>query len=354
VIAVSGYLIIAGFWLIPVVALTGYFLTRRGLRHTRSLIWFDIAVIAVGLIPLGGILWQMSADPDLVSHEERLVGYYTLPLTISFIFVPLLLIGAVFRYCAFSKPPAQGSHTLLPAAHSERLATELLIETESVISKALNALGNQKTKRIEDMYYFYAAKHIHDCVDAFIALRDQHRLDGARLIVRPALEMILKLRAVRLKPELLYRALIADSKEMDKWFSSVARRHDVAYTPITARQEWADFKARCIAQFGVEKLNDETPLKAFDAAKEIGVEEFYDTHYRGFGHYIHGLLEAISGALDELIDPESSRVMLQTAVTALDALNHLGADIRNLDSLNRRAVEILSKKPDKLRRQKNV
>ena len=51
------------------------------------------------------------------------------------------------------------------------------------------------TKRMEDMYYFYASKHIHDTLDAFIVLRGQHRVDGARLLVRPALETMLKLRA---------------------------------------------------------------------------------------------------------------------------------------------------------------
>jgi hypothetical protein len=240
----------------------------------------------------------------------------------------------------------------LPPTHPERVTMELLAESESAISKALNDLGNQKTKRIEDMYCFYVAKHIHDCVDAFIVLRSGHRLDGARLIVRPALEAMLKLRAVRQKPELLYRALVADSKELDKWFFSVARRYDVAYTPISERQQWADFKARCVGQFGAESVNNETPLKAYDAAEAIKIEHYYDSHYRGFGHYTHGLLEAISRALDELIDPEASRVMLQSAMSALDALNHVGASIPNLESLDARAAEILNKKPDKLLRQK--
>lgn len=74
------------------------------------------------------------------------------------------------------------------------------------------------TQRIEDLYYFYAAKHIHDTVDAFIVLRGQHRVDGARFVVRPALETMLRLRAVRAKPHLLYRVLIAENNELDKWF----------------------------------------------------------------------------------------------------------------------------------------
>ena len=81
-----------------------------------------------------------------------------------------------------------------------------------------------------------------------------------------------KLRAVRAKPELLHRALVADNKEMDKWFSSVARRHNLPYTPISERTDWAASRARFASQFGAENLEDGTPLTAYDAAKAIGIE----------------------------------------------------------------------------------
>ena len=242
--------------------------------------------------------------------------------------------------------------TELPPTHSERVTMTLLFDIEPVIANGLNSLGKHLTKRMEDMYYFYAAKHIHDTLDAFIVLRGQDRLDGARLLVRPALETMLKLRAVRAKPQLLHRALMADNKELDKWFSSVARRHDLPYTPISKRAEWTAFRDRFALQFGTENLEDSTPLTAYDAAKAIGIEAYYDSHYRGFSHYTHGLLEAISGSLDELIDPEASRVMLQSALTALDALTYLGAKCPNLESLSERATEVLTKIPDELLRQK--
>ncbi len=124
------------------------------------------------------------------------------------------------------------------------------------------------------------------------------------------------------------------------------------YTPITERAEWTAFKHRFALQFGANNLEDDTPLTAYDAAKAIGIEPYYDTHYRGFSHYKHGLLEAICGGLDELIDPEASRVMLQSAITVLDALTYLGANCPNRESLNQRATEVLTKRSDKLLRQR--
>jgi cytochrome bd-type quinol oxidase subunit 2 len=106
-VAVSGYLIIAVLWIIPPLAIAGYVVTRRGLCRSRGLAWFDSVVIALCAVALVVILSPVILGSDRVSYEDRLVGYYTFPLVISFVFVPLLLIAAVIRYCIFSKPPEQ-------------------------------------------------------------------------------------------------------------------------------------------------------------------------------------------------------------------------------------------------------
>src|SRR5205085_9361787 len=167
----------------------------------------------------------------------------------------------------------------------------------------------------------------------------------------PAPETMLRLQAVRVKTYLLYRVLLREALEADKWFGGVARRHGVAYTRVCDRDEWQAFKNRCIAQFGVDKLK-EVPLSSHDAAAEINVEAYYDSHYRGYCQYTHGALEAVSGSLDELTDPEDTRVMLQSAMTALESLAHVGADCAAIASFRRRFNEVMSQKPDKLFRQK--
>jgi len=207
------------------------------------------------------------------------------------------------------------------------------------------------TNGVEDLYYLYASRHINIAVDAFVLLRREHRIDGARLLVRPALEAMLRLQAVRVKTYLLYRVLLAEAREADKWFGGVARRNGIKYTPVCDRETWKAFKARCIAQFGAGKLED-TPLSSYDAAAAIGAEAYYDSHYRGYCQYTHGALEAVSGSLDELTDPEDTRVMLQSAMTALESLAHVGADCAAIASFRRRFNEVMSQKPDKLFRQK--
>jgi hypothetical protein len=239
----------------------------------------------------------------------------------------------------------------LPQTHSEIVAMALLSEIRPAIAVALNSLGGKMTKGVEDLYYLYASSHINTTVDAFILLRREHRVDGARLLVRPALETMLRLQAVRAKTYLLYRVLLREALEADKWFGSVARRHGVEYTRVCDRDEWQAFKDRCVAQFGAEKLED-VPLTSYDAAAAIGVEAYYDSHYRGYCQYTHGALEAVSGSLDELTDPEDTRVMLHSAMIALEALADMGAECPGIASFRERFSAVINQKPEKLFRQK--
>ena len=129
------------------------------------------------------------------------------------------------------------------------------------------------------------------------------------------------------------------------------RFNDIAYTPVCDRDEWQAFKNRCIAQFGADKLK-ENPLNSYDAAVEIGVEAYYDSRYRGYCQYTHGALEAVSGSLDELTDPEDTRVMLHSAMIALEALADMGAQCPSIASFRERFSRVISQKPDKLFRWK--
>jgi hypothetical protein len=241
----------------------------------------------------------------------------------------------------------------LPSTHSEVVAMTLLSELEPAIAAALDSLGGKLTKSVADLYYLYAARHINITVDAFVLLRHDHRIDGARLLVRPTLETMLRLRAVRAKPHLLYRVLFAEALENDKWLGGVAKRHGVPYTRVFDRDEWRAFKSRCASEFGDENLVD-IPLSAYDAAAAVGIEAYYDSHYRAYCQYTHGALEAVSGNLDELTDPEDTRVMLISAMSALEALVDMGADCSNMESFRERFTDVINQKPTKLFRDKRT
>jgi hypothetical protein len=181
----------------------------------------------------------------------------------------------------------------------------------------------------------------------------EDRIDGARLLVRPALEAMLRRQAVRVKPYLLYRVALHEAREADNRFGSVARRHRVAYTPFCDRDEWKAFKDQYVTEFGADKVKD-APLKTSKAAAEIGAEAYYDRHYRGYCQYTHGALQAVSGTFDELTDPEDTRVMLHSAMIALEALVDIGAECPEMASFLERFSKVITQMPDKLFRWKQT
>ena len=241
----------------------------------------------------------------------------------------------------------------LPPTHSEIVGMTLLRELQPAIAAAMDSVGGQQTQRVTDLFYLYAAKHINIAIDAFVALRREHRIDGARLLVRPALETMLRLRAVRAHPHLFYRVYLSEVLERDKWFGGIARRHDIPYTAACDRPEWQAFKTRCASEFGAENLVDKR-LSSYAAAAAIGFETYYKSHYRAYCQYTHGALEAVSGNLDELIDPEDTRVMLNCAMPALEALVNIGADCPAMKSFQERFRKLMNQKPDKLLRHKRI
>jgi hypothetical protein len=238
----------------------------------------------------------------------------------------------------------------LPPTHSEVVGMALLSELQAAISTALDALGGKLPERVEHRFYFYASDHINTAVDAFIALRRDHRVDGARLLVRPALETMLRLQAVCAEPHLLYRVVFTEAGEMDKWLGSVAERHHAPYTSVFDREEWGKFKALCVSEFGADKLED-TRLSAYEATAAIGAGSYYDSYYRAYCQFTHGALEAVGGTFNKFIDTEDTRVMLTCAMDALDVLVAIGADCPNIESFRASFLGIMKEAPDELERQ---
>jgi hypothetical protein len=237
----------------------------------------------------------------------------------------------------------------LPPTHSEVVGMTLLSELQAAVSAALDALGGKLPEPVEERFYFYASDHINTAVDAFIVLRREHRIDGARLLVRPALETMLRLQAVCAKPHLVYRVGFTEALEIDKWFGGVAERHHAPYTRVFDREEWGKFKALCVSQFGADKLED-TRLSAYEAAAAVNAGSYYDSYFRAYCSYTHGALEAVSGTYNKFIDTEDTRLMLTCAMDALDVLVAMGADCPNIESLRARFTGIMNEAPDELLR----
>jgi hypothetical protein len=237
----------------------------------------------------------------------------------------------------------------LPDTSVEVISMQLLQDLQHELEKALNSLGGTPKRAIQHSYYFYAAVHMNRIVHGFLFLRQHGYADAAKFLLRPAIESMIRIQAARKQPDLVYRIIYTETLEDDKWIAPAARRLGQSYTTRRDSKDWHEFKDLCISEFGRENLVD-CELSLYTAAQIAGIESYYDTHYRMYCRYTHGGLEAMSGELDSLSDPEDSRTLVCCAFAALMAICSIGADCTNLDSLRERVTNLSTRKPDPLRR----
>ena len=237
----------------------------------------------------------------------------------------------------------------LPETSVEVTSMQLVQDLQCALEKAINFLGGKQKRAIQDSYYFYAAVHMNRIVHGFLFLRQHGYADAAKFLVRPAIESMIRIQAARKQPDLIYRIIYTETLEDDKWTAPVAKRLGQPYTTRRDSQDWDEFKNLCISEFGRENVVDEE-LRLNTAAKIVGIESYYGTHYRMYCRYTHGGLQAMSGELDSLSDPEDSRTLVLCAFAALEAIASIGADCANLNSLRERMVNLSRRRPEPLGR----
>jgi hypothetical protein len=83
----------------------------------------------------------------------------------------------------------------------ERRLVDLLKEVQRVLSDASNSLGNKKPPTIEANYLGrVAARTVIRAADGYILLREAHRRDSSKLLIRPALEAVFSAAAMIKQP----------------------------------------------------------------------------------------------------------------------------------------------------------
>ena len=172
-------------------------------------------------------------------------------------------------------------------------------------------------------------------------LRESHRIDASKHLIRTGIEAVIRLQAVRKKPELLFRIAFTEFNEDKKWVrSTVPANVDKALSVID--KNWADFKQAYHAKYPEHALIEEDiSLRA--TAEHAEIERYYDTHYRLYCRFTHAAFRATTGNLNEF-DREDNRTMALCALSALEALSSIGAPTQNMEQL-REHVGNLEKPP---------
>ena len=223
----------------------------------------------------------------------------------------------------------------MPSASTEEQSLTLLADLVAEITRALDSLGGKKHNGLFDNYQFWSSKHLHRAADGFVFLRRSGRADASKFLIRPAIEIVLRLQAVKKHPDLLYRIAFSEHCQEKRFLRATAEYSQQPYDDTHGNKRWKEFKDAFTAEFP-DIPTAEKELTIACAAEKAEMKPIYDGDYRIYCQYVHGALRASAGGLDEATDPHDNRAMILCASIALETLISLGAKSPNCDSLFRR------------------
>src|SRR5438552_1127627 len=122
----------------------------------------------------------------------------------------------------------------------------LLIDSHAELSNGLNSLGGKVGRGHIDNYKFYCSAYMGHASQGFIVLRTRNGLPESRFLVRPAIEMMLKLRALQRRPDLIYRIGLTEVRDDRTWLRAVAKHVGQSYDEVHYEMQLQRFKEACM------------------------------------------------------------------------------------------------------------
>lgn len=212
---------------------------------------------------------------------------------------------------------------------AELESPQLLREMQAELRDALNSLGGRPLEGLLHGYIGYSVGYINRAVEGYIYLRESTRVDASKLLVRPAIEAVFRVQAVRKNPELLFRIAYSEFIDEKKW----VRPLDKDAIKLLERH-WAQFRQAYHSKYPEHPLS-EKKLTAWDASEAAGLKGYYESHYRLYCQFSHGGFRASTGDLNDF-EPEDNRTMTLCSFAGIDALVSVGALAPKLPELKRR------------------
>jgi hypothetical protein len=200
------------------------------------------------------------------------------------------------------------------------------------LASALNSLGGKDGKGLPEQFVFYSAVQINRAVLGYIVLAHQDQPKSAVLLVRPALEAMFRLQAVRVTPALVCRIAATEKDEEEKMVRSMGRL-DADQAVAALKSQWTDFEQKYVAKYGADAFCAEK-ISVYDVAKAAGMEHVYNAHYRLYCKFTHAALRAAVGGFDAVTMRDAPLLAACTGA-AIEAMGALGADIRGYVDLQR-------------------
>ena len=200
---------------------------------------------------------------------------------------------------------------------------EFVEPLQKMLSGSLDSLGGRPRDGLEEAYKGYCAVQINRSTAGFLCLKSNALDYSARMLIRPAMEAMFKILAVRQEPHLLYRIARSEHEQDEKWARPFAtggkELHDEEF-----EKKWEEFKRNYQQAYPAHPLTDSS-IGLRSLAVKAKVDPYYDSHYRLYCQFTHAALRASTDDLDGF-SGEDERTIAATLIVAIEAVLECGGD----------------------------
>jgi hypothetical protein len=217
---------------------------------------------------------------------------------------------------------------------------EFVEKALSVLNEALMALGAFTPKDHAEDYQHDWAKHTFWTANGFVILKKAGQDHAARHMIRPVIETMLLTRAVKLKPQTLFRIICGELKADYDWLKAMDKTR---YMADDCEQKLED-AIRSIAQgysseFPGHDISKTSKLDTVHIAEAGELLRIYNVHYRLYCRHTHGNKSMLDERYKDA-DFSEELTMATCIVNAIDAVVECGAPRDGYEALLKEFDEI--------------
>lgn len=226
-----------------------------------------------------------------------------------------------------------------PEEEKDRL--DLVCAAQAELRCGLNSLGGRQVVGPVDKFFTSLASSLCKAADGFILLRQSGCIGGSKFLVRPIIEMCIRMNAVHENPSLLYQLAFAERRASNLWRRLAMERQGRVFDESADSEAWKEFREASVAHFSEAQLSEEK-INLKQVAGE-SLKNYYDSHYRLYSTYTHGEFAAAAGELDEITNREDCLTVATCTVRSMVILETIGASCPHLRECDDRLVDLLNR-----------
>ncbi|MHC1764934.1 MAG: DUF5677 domain-containing protein [Verrucomicrobiia bacterium] len=225
---------------------------------------------------------------------------------------------------------------------AELAALDLLSETGQLLGKAINSLGGIVPPSVEANYLFQTAVGVNRVADGFLVLRRSGRVDASKVMVRPAVELLICAAAALRNKEFLFRKAYSEWREDKKLLAKSAADEAEADTALLELEH--EFAGK-LPGYPLKRER----LRISQAAEMAGLRWLYDSAFAIYCQFTHGSVRALMGELAATTDRHDTAIVCWCTLIMLDLLRvNTPAAIPDMTSFRKRLLDLASIRPEDL------